>query len=628
MARLQSSWDLRSRSSPRSLLVYQAPTIPMQSLSSRNNYADINQQNSSSNTIDSMSAGNGNNDSNPKNPFDTGSFRGTSHSSPQKMMAEYSVVFGTERSTLHHRAYSSSSNGNNSNNMANGGSRGNNSLQQPLGHRSNTNVHPLHQPVDTDTNVSSSSSPVAIEGCVRATLPTTIYNSTLHINLFLLLKDDNRGANSSNRNSPGAFVASLFVLDPFKQSFAPFFSLHGIANSHNTDNRRYSPKSLPRMSCASYDPASGYVYAAGTSIMSLAPSIVFDISNALQDSLGASINDGTGLHSNFPVDMSAKIPKTRRSRKLCLPTICYYAKDILPTPGARSITLTCSGKVCVAAVGNTFYAINGIPLTKDWSNKMDRNSTNWEQANIFAGGDIGGGGGKMENQVMKIFSFAQSSQVHQAIAVTVPIPSTEDPSGNIKMKNDNTIEKKAETALLFLASGRECAVVEILHNSHANTRTSKGIEFNELTGASLSQRDIPGPILIGAAKHGIATLASPILAAVGLIPSNSRNITHNSLGSRGGPLVAVLTSDGLVHTRSPACISVPLSTIEVGTRPNDFFVLHALVNRRVVAASYSGQTRVVAFRSDTQVDLADRLMKLSIDAFGAQGFPRSEVAER
>lgn len=43
--------------------------------------------------------------------------------------------------------------------------------------------------------------------------------------------------------------------------------------------------------------------------------------------------------------------------------------------------------------------------------------------------------------------------------------------------------------------------------------------------------------------------------------------------------------------------------------------------------SYSGQAMVLQCRADTAQDLADRLMRLSIDAVGSGGFPRNQLAE-
>ena len=75
-----------------------------------------------------------------------------------------------------------------------------------------------------------------------------------------------------------------------------------------------------------------------------------------------------------------------------------------------------------------------------------------------------------------------------------------------------------------------------------------------------------------------------------------------------------------------------LLQIEVGQRPNDYFVLRTLRDETqaapwVVALAYSGECKVLQCQRDTAQDLADRLMRLAIDAFGANGFPRSELAE-
>jgi hypothetical protein len=47
----------------------------------------------------------------------------------------------------------------------------------------------------------------------------------------------------------------------------------------------------------------------------------------------------------------------------------------------------------------------------------------------------------------------------------------------------------------------------------------------------------------------------------------------------------------------------------------------------MLAISYSGAGKVLVCHPDTAQDLADRLMRHAIDAFGAKGFPRAELAE-
>ena len=107
----------------------------------------------------------------------------------------------------------------------------------------------------------------------------------------------------------------------------------------------------------------------------------------------------------------------------------------------------------------------------------------------------------------------------------------------------------------------------------------------------------------------------------------------------------------MVHDRSPSCVAVALTSIEVGTRPNDFFTLSPLPplpppssstgaasaaspstasggRRTVVATSYGGESRLIAVDDrESPQDFADRLMRLCIDAFGPHGFPRLELAE-
>jgi len=47
----------------------------------------------------------------------------------------------------------------------------------------------------------------------------------------------------------------------------------------------------------------------------------------------------------------------------------------------------------------------------------------------------------------------------------------------------------------------------------------------------------------------------------------------------------------------------------------------------ILSLSYSGQAKLLRCQADTMQDLADRLMRISIDAFGATNFPRSQLAE-
>jgi hypothetical protein len=121
---------------------------------------------------------------------------------------------------------------------------------------------------------------------------------------------------------------------------------------------------------------------------------------------------------------------------------------------------------------------------------------------------------------------------------------------------------KPITSLVFLASGRECTTLEIV--SLPDPQYS--------VGKSGQHRIVPTNIESHPPRHGICHFASPILAAAAL-PKSSH---ASRLRQRVGELVALLTVDGLLHIRSPFCLSVPLSLMEVGTRPNDFFSVLAL----------------------------------------------------
>ena len=280
---------------------------------------------------------------------------------------------------------------------------------------------------------------------LKNAMPGVIVNIVKAANqsVFLVLVDDNRGTSAQQ---PGAYSAHLVTLR------------HGA----------FTPiqHSLPRMSCATYHPSCGFVYAAGKSVISFFPD---------QDK------------------------------------VIFNHTSVLPSPGARSgqdaLQVVGNGKVAVVAVGNSFYAV-----TEETTQKS-----------------------------VKLLSFAQSSQVHPVICVNV---------------HDPTVEEG--WSCLFLASGRECAVVDLQHAHHQ--------------------------VSCSPPRHGVVTMASPILAAGAV-----------------WPWVAVLTSDGLISVRSPSCMAIPLRTVEVGTRPNDYFVIRTLRQEKLmVAISYNGEGKVLQFQPDTR----------------------------
>jgi hypothetical protein len=164
-----------------------------------------------------------------------------------------------------------------------------------------------------------------------------------------------------------------------------------------------------------------------------------------------------------------------------------FGNNICPAPGVRTgqdgMELTANGKVVIAVVGNTFHAIVGQEAD-------ERQQTGTEAA----------------SEHIKLISFSQSSQVHPVIALDL---------------RDESLD--ADWSSLFLASGRECAVVDINYGP-------------------------PSAPTLSASKprNGIVTLASPIRAAAAC-----------------WPWIVVLTNDGLVSVRPPSCLSVTLRTVSI-----------------------------------------------------------------
>ena len=491
---MEATWDLRANSSPRSLCVFAAAP----------DTASVATATSS-------------------NPFDTAaasSFTAADHA--------IALVYGTERGSLHYRCYApphSRSRGGlasstNSNSIgtaatslastdvtATSSSTRSLKIKLPLGvstgnSRPSSNLPRGYYPVDLSTG--------SLPGSVVACVPTSNSN---HAH-FLLLMDDNRGSNATH---PGVFGAVTATLQ------------HGTFHVHaNTA----TATGLPRMSCATFSPTAGLVYAAGRTIASL-PSQALPGSSAALDEKNRRFKGGGGASHS------------RRS-------VFFYTA--LPAPGVRSgqdgLAVTAGGRVAVVAVGNSFYAVAGHDADED--------------APV-----------SLADSCVKLLSFTQSSQVHPVIVLDV---------------QDESLD--TDWSCIFLASGRECAVVDLYYGPPSTPRIS-----------------------CTAPRNGSVTLASPILAA-----------------AASWPWLVVLTSDGLVSIRSPSCMAIPLRTVEVGTRPNDYFVLRTLKDGTqlapwIMAVAYSGEGKVLQCQPDTAQDLADRLMRHAIDAFGANGFPRAELAE-
>ena len=164
-----------------------------------------------------------------------------------------------------------------------------------------------------------------------------------------------------------------------------------------------------------------------------------------------------------------------------------FGQNILPAPGVRTgqdaMELTANGKVLIAVVGNAFYAIVG--------QEADERQQ---------------GGTQVTSENIKVLSFSQSSQVHPVIALDL---------------RDESLDE--DWSSLFLASGRECAVVDL--------------NYGPPSAPTLS---------VSKPRNGIVTLASPIRAAAAC-----------------WPWIVVLTNDGLVSVRPPSCLSITLRTVSM-----------------------------------------------------------------
>lgn len=247
-----------------------------------------------------------------------------------------------------------------------------------------------------------------------------------------------------------------------------------------------------------------------------------------------------------------------------VPPRIRYSHAALPPPGARSGP----DAMAISSNGSVVVVAVGNTFCAVSGNRNHPVAQDGDDDNAkTTAGESG------NTTTTKLVSFAQSSQVHPVLCLDVKDPSMLDP----------------DWSCWFLASSRTCAVVDFYN--------------------------APPPRLTHSNARGeTVTLASPILAA-----------------ATSWPWLVVLTSDGLLSVRSPSCLAIALRTVEVGTRPNDYFSLRTLLvdaaTTWIVAVSYANQAKVLQCQPDSAQDLADRFMRLAIDAMGANGFPRAAVAE-
>ena len=392
--------------------------------------------------------------------------------------------------------------------------------------------------------------------------------------LFLILVDDPRGSSAAQ---PGAYAAYWVSLQ------------HGAFHVLNNSNR-IPALALPRLSAAVA--AYGRVYAtAGRSVFTL---------RVPTSALAPLTEPSDRRNSNLNRNKLKNLPQLQ------------FGPRVWPGPvrcGSDALAVVADGRVVVGCVGHAFYAVAGEEIHRDEDDDEDVDEMADEHFNaraIFAGSNTGGGDGDAsKTDCVKLVHWTQSSQVHPAVVLDL-----------------KDVSLEADWSCVFLANGRECACVDLYYGPPSQPR--------------LSGSNKP--------RNGIVTTASPILAA-----------------SASWPFVAILMSDGLISVRSPSCLAVSLRTVEIGTRPNDFFTLrtvqastapgssninaiHSVWNDQpnqsssstissswtlpwIVGISYAGEAKVLQCRPDTAQDLADRLIRHAIDAFGGNGFPRTDVAK-
>ena len=290
-----------------------------------------------------------------------------------------------------------------------------------------------------------------------------------------------------------------------------------------------------------------------------------------------------------------------------LPTL-YFGPRAWPGPvrcGPDAIAVVANGRVVVGCVGHAFYATASMVVEQGEDDDEDDGVEGMYSTDPTRQGT---GPNRGAVDCIKLVHWTQSSQVHPVVTLDMKDQSIVPHTG------DRT---PSEWSSLFLANGRECVVVDLY--------------FGPLATQPRLSASPP--------RNGIVTTASPILAA-----------------AASWPYISILMSDGLISVRSPSCLAVSLRTVEVGTRPNDFFTLRTVdttskpkSNQRlsvwgsdppssssistawslpsVVGISYGGEAKVLACRPDSFQELSDRCMRLTIDAFGPKDFPRTELAQ-
>ncbi len=292
---------------------------------------------------------------------------------------------------------------------------------------------------------------------------------------FLLLIDDGLGGGEGkiNHGGSGAYATRLVVarngiVHDVPPSTATRTTSAAATFPAGPSESSSSSIVLPRVSCAAYHPDSGYVGASGTGVFGLHhPEVV--------------VPSYSSSHSNGA--------RHRRATDAAVPFVLYLGCDrALPLPGPRTssagghqdMALCCSGRVAILAVANAFY---GVPccLCVDVEDAMYY-ATN-AAARTPAARPLTASRHASQQpsfptvSATRIASFAQSSQVHPVIAVEIVVAPSSTMTATATMTGDHYSSSSSSsssfsdvalskymrpiTSLVFLASGRECTIVDI-----------------------------------------------------------------------------------------------------------------------------------------------------------------------
>jgi len=399
--------------------------------------------------------------------------------------------------------------------------------------------------------------------------------------VFCLLVDDRKynSATSQLSSSASAYANdsdnSSGDGDPYTIKFMVFRNGSFYHTERRDGSSNVAGDGMPRVSSLDYHPSCGFVFTAGNKVQSLSyvPSYLDElvISSGVPSSISSSFSSAATLASYLPnplvsfySDLTSSLDNGKSSAAAGLDLPGGTSFLSYEQTAPRFIKLVCEGRVAIVFANHSFFGVPSISSTHE----------------------------SPKSKPSLIANFSKSSQLHSPVIMEfehIDPSSTSSGKGNDADVYLNMTSKRAITSMVLLTCGRDFTACEVLFD----TRHSSLI---------LAESDL------------VATLKSPILDASSVCIANR-------------PLAIILTSDGLAHVRSPSCIEVPLATIELGTKLNDYFLIQKLPGARIIAASYSGDARIVAIKEDSMQDKADRMMKLSIDAFGANRFPRTQLAE-